>query len=69
VGVGDGGGKPGNGARVWRFLDVDKTRRPSGDSTTITARVTVATGGAARYSGGVFLRISRRRKTRYGEFE
>jgi hypothetical protein len=34
-----------------------------------TERKTVATGGAARYGVGVFLRISRRRKTRYGRFE
>ena len=43
--------------------------RPKGGGTTITARRSVATGGVARSSGGVFLRISRRRKTRYGRFE
>jgi hypothetical protein len=36
---------------------------------TPTTRRIVATGGAARSGGGVFMRINRRRKTRYGGFE
>jgi hypothetical protein len=43
--------------------------QPKGGNTILTARRTVATGGAARSSGGEFLRINRRRKTRYGGFE
>jgi hypothetical protein len=46
--------------------DVEPAKR---DITTPTTRRTVSTGGAAGSSGGVFLRISRRRKTRYGGFE
>jgi hypothetical protein len=43
--------------------------RPKVGGTTRAARRTVATGGVARYGGGVIRRISRRRKTRYGEYE
>jgi hypothetical protein len=43
--------------------------RPKAGSTTPSARKIIATGGAARYGGEVFLRINRRRKTRYGGFE
>jgi hypothetical protein len=42
---------------------------PKKGTTIIAARKTVATGGAARYGGGVFVGISHRRKTRYGGFE
>jgi hypothetical protein len=44
-------------------------RRPKGGSTTPTARRIVTMGGAVRSGGGVFLRINRRRETRYGGFE
>jgi hypothetical protein len=43
--------------------------RPKEGSTTTTSRRNVATGGAARSGGGVFLRISRHRKTRYEGFQ
>jgi hypothetical protein len=39
--------------------------RPKGGSTTPRARRNGATGGAARYGGGMIRRISRRRKIRY----
>jgi hypothetical protein len=42
---------------------------PKGGSTTTIAKRIVATEGAARFGGGVFLRITHRRKTRYGGFE
>jgi hypothetical protein len=64
--------KPESSARVWRSLDVDQhadDRRPKGGSTTTTMRRNVATGEAARCGGGWFMRISCRRKARYGGFE
>jgi hypothetical protein len=47
--------------------DMLTSSRPKGGSTTATPRRIVATGGAARFGGKVFLRTSRRRKTRYTE--
>jgi hypothetical protein len=53
--VGARGGKPGSNPRVWRSLDVDKYAdvdpAERGNVTPI-ARMTVATGGAARQGGG-----------------
>jgi hypothetical protein len=43
--------------------------RTIGGSTTPSARRIVAMGRAARSGGGVFLRINRHRKNRYGGFE
>jgi hypothetical protein len=72
AGVGAGGGKPGSNVRVWRSLDVDQRAdvKPAerGQHDTNSEK-DVATGGAARSGGGMLMRISRRRKTRYGGFE
>jgi hypothetical protein len=56
AGVGVGGGQPGSIARVWRSLDVDKhddVEPGKWGSTTQATMRTVATGGAARFGGGV----------------
>jgi hypothetical protein len=45
------------------------SNRLKGDNMTQATIRTAATGGAARFGGGVCERISRRRKTRYGGFE
>jgi hypothetical protein len=66
-GVGAGGGQPGSNAKEGRSLHsdrhVDVELPQGGGSTTPTDGRTIATGGAARSSGGVILRINRRRKT------
>jgi hypothetical protein len=73
AGVGACGGIRGRSAREWRSLDVDHhddvepTER--GQHNIITEE-DCRVGGAARSGGGIFLRISRRRKTaRHGGFE
>jgi hypothetical protein len=66
VDVGGGGGKPGSNAKVWRSLDVDQYAdvELAERNHHHNKRRTVATRGAARSGGGVFLRVNRR-KTRH----